>query len=529
MGRLLQIIKNYGLIAIIVLALFLRVFGIEKSPPSLNWDEASLGYNAYSILKTGKDEFGKDLPLFLRSFDDYKPALYSYLSIPFINKFDLNTASVRMLSVISGTAIVIFTYLICQELFSNKIISLLASLFLSVEPWAIHFSRIAFEANLALALTLGGLFVVVKSKFKNFLSLSGVALISLSAYAYIGNQVLIIPLFLIIFFFYRNSLLKNKKLILGLIIILIITLSPLILIHFKNPESLGRLGTTSIFRENKDFSSLVTVPKKIMQRYFSYFSPINLFVRGSPEPTMHVFAFGLFYNLEFIFWIIGLYFLIKKYKKVKLLILLILIAPLSASITWNWFYPARSLFLFSLFSIAIGLGIYECFNYIYHRRRRISLIIFFFLGIILVSNISNLITTLLFYLPYKERGAWQYGMEQVITQISQVEKNYNQIIFETGTAQPHIFVLFYSKYPPLQYQKETVNLKTELPRKTYDFGKYKFRDVYWDKDKLLTNTLLVGSESSLSEEKIKDNPRVNYVFNVLDPEGNILSRLVGLK
>ena len=43
---------------ILLLAIFLRFFNLSNNPPSLYWEEAALGYDAYSILKTGKDFHG---------------------------------------------------------------------------------------------------------------------------------------------------------------------------------------------------------------------------------------------------------------------------------------------------------------------------------------------------------------------------------------------------------------------------------------------------------------------------------------
>jgi hypothetical protein len=74
------IYENYlKIILILILALFSEVFTIASTPILLNPDEAALGYNAYSILQTGKDEHGQSFPLHLKSFGDYKPALYTYI------------------------------------------------------------------------------------------------------------------------------------------------------------------------------------------------------------------------------------------------------------------------------------------------------------------------------------------------------------------------------------------------------------------------------------------------------------------
>jgi len=58
--------------AIFALAVYLRLFQFGEVPNGLYQDETAIGFNAYSILETGKDEYGKDFPLYFRSFGDYK-------------------------------------------------------------------------------------------------------------------------------------------------------------------------------------------------------------------------------------------------------------------------------------------------------------------------------------------------------------------------------------------------------------------------------------------------------------------------
>ncbi len=95
---------------LVFLTLLLRLFLITKSPARLTHDEMSLGYNAYSVLKTGKDEWGHKLPLIFRAFGDYKLPAYIYSAIPFIATFGLNDFSVKLPSILSGILIVIFIY-----------------------------------------------------------------------------------------------------------------------------------------------------------------------------------------------------------------------------------------------------------------------------------------------------------------------------------------------------------------------------------------------------------------------------------
>src|SRR3989344_1501138 len=95
-GLLMKKLSKLLFVSIILIAFVLRFWQLGNVPPSPDWDEVSLGYNALSIMQTGKDEYGQSLPVILRSFDDYKPALYTYLVIPFIKVFGLTTLAVRL-------------------------------------------------------------------------------------------------------------------------------------------------------------------------------------------------------------------------------------------------------------------------------------------------------------------------------------------------------------------------------------------------------------------------------------------------
>ena len=65
------------LIAILGLAFLLRFYLLGRYP-ALNADEAAIGYNAYSLLETGRDEHGNSWPIHFQSFNDFKPGLYFY-------------------------------------------------------------------------------------------------------------------------------------------------------------------------------------------------------------------------------------------------------------------------------------------------------------------------------------------------------------------------------------------------------------------------------------------------------------------
>src|SRR3989338_9842876 len=99
------------LLAIIILAVILRFYKIDTNPPGLYWDEAAFGYDAYSVLKTGRDQHGHLLPLSFESFGDWKLPGYHYLLIPSVKIFGLNEFAVRFPSAFLGTlSIIIFFF-----------------------------------------------------------------------------------------------------------------------------------------------------------------------------------------------------------------------------------------------------------------------------------------------------------------------------------------------------------------------------------------------------------------------------------
>ncbi|NCO89143.1 hypothetical protein GW881_04480, partial [Candidatus Roizmanbacteria bacterium] len=83
------------LLGAVLISVFLNLFRFNQVPPCLNADEVAFGYNAYSIAQTGKDEFGKFLPLRFESFKDFKLPVFVYFSVPFVKLLGLNELSTR--------------------------------------------------------------------------------------------------------------------------------------------------------------------------------------------------------------------------------------------------------------------------------------------------------------------------------------------------------------------------------------------------------------------------------------------------
>lgn len=160
--------QKITLIAILLLAAFLRFYRLDLYPVSLNWDEVSHGYNAYSILHTGRDEWGIPFPAIFRAFGDYKLPVYIYATVPWVASFGLTPLAVRGTSALAGTLSVLFTYLLVKKLLhitkaktQTSAISLLSAFLVAISPWTVFLSRVAVEANLSSFFIISGVYYLL--------------------------------------------------------------------------------------------------------------------------------------------------------------------------------------------------------------------------------------------------------------------------------------------------------------------------------------------------------------------------------
>ena len=96
--RFTKIITIIFIFAILLVGIYVYFYKLGEIPKGFYIDEALPGYNAYSILKTGKDEYGKYLPLVFRFYGSYNPPLYTYFTVLSVKVFGLNIFSVRFVS-----------------------------------------------------------------------------------------------------------------------------------------------------------------------------------------------------------------------------------------------------------------------------------------------------------------------------------------------------------------------------------------------------------------------------------------------
>ena len=226
-----QYIPQIMIAIIILIGVLVRIIGIDKYPNALNVDEASAGYEAFSILNYGIDRNGNFLPVFLVAWGSGQNALLSYLMMPFIAIFGLTTFSIRLpMAIIGGISLGVF-YCLLKRM-TNKKVAIIGLIFLAICPWHIMKSRWGLESNLFPDLILLSVFLIIKGlqDQKRIYQIFGYIFAGLTAYAY-GTSYFFLPLFFIPIL---CILIKRKEITIkqGIITLLIIGIISLPIIIF---------------------------------------------------------------------------------------------------------------------------------------------------------------------------------------------------------------------------------------------------------------------------------------------------------
>ncbi len=541
--------RRVVLVGIILMAFVLRFIGLVSHPAGFTPDEASFGYDAYSILKTGKDQWGSFLPLTLQSFGDYKLPLYTYLAIPSVAIFGLNEFAVRLPSAVFGTLAILATYLMVKGLFGGSKLEILAAWLLAVSPWHISLSRGAFEANLTTFFMPLGVWAFYKGLEKpRWMAVAALAF-GLNLFSYHSAR-LFTPLIILLLLWDRRTLLLHfkagRKYGIAIAVLAVFIAVAAYTMLFSGAG--GRGSDIAIFNPTDNWANLadrryeavlagvpdvierifsnklVYVFKEFSQRYLSYFSPQFLFTQGAGEWTYGMIpGRGVLYLVELPFILVSLWSIFARGPlagsargPLKLLIIWILIAPIPAALTKGPGYAGnRVAVMMPALQILSAYGALVLLDLI-SQKWRVSkkLLLYSYIAILLVS-LGFFLEDYYYHAPRDQAQAMLYGRKQAVELTSAIDSRYSQVVFSRSLSEPQIYMAFYKKWDPADYQKQAqdwLRYKTEGRSFVdqlgdYSLGKYNFTSIdskaFGKKD-----TLLIGKSNEFSSnanvvEKIK--------------------------
>lgn len=522
--------KIFGFLGILALAAFLYFYKLNLIPNGLYVDEATTGYNAYSLLKTGKDEYGKAAPIAMRFFGSYSPALYTYLTIPIVFLKGLTVSATRFVSAISGvlSVVVFFFLLISLNISKSKYSPLLGAFLFAISPWLIFYSRAGYELGLDFFFFSVTSFLIWKAlKNPKFLT-AALALLSISTYA--GHtQRILAPIFILGgLLIFRKELLSQgarKYLLLGGTLGLIIQIPHLTILAtpaFFSKTSLFYMDV--VLSQAEKISNIlpgfIAIPlaatREFFSQYLTYFSPRSLFFLPDADPQRSIPELSVYYSWMVVPYLFGIYHIGKNIKDIRFryILVLLLISPIPAAFAADPFSTQRALPLLLPVSLTIALGMDRL---IYKLKG-----IYWKPVFVLLTFISFLLLWRSYFVlfPNERAKAWGYGFSQ-LAEVIKANPDTKYVIDQSRTKPVYIELAFYLKYPPEKFHAEIDQSIAKNYYKSVDFSDtYKFanietRNINWQED-IYKEQILVGDELAISENQAKEH-FLTKVFEIRDP------------
>ncbi|GEM_PF-2267833 len=511
----------WPLLAIMILATILRFAFLGSLPEGINNDEALTGYEAYSLLKTGKDHRGNVWPLYFEGFSDRvdnRFSMYIYADIPAVALFGLNEFSTRLPAAIFGVLTVLITYCLSKEIFNNKNIGLLSALLLAISPWHVMLSRAGHEAIMVPFLLSLGLFLFVAGlkQRPGHVVLSAIPL-GLSLYGYSITK-LLLPLILIgLVFVYRKKFNSISKYFLSFWLILLLIVAPFIYLQLTQWTRLqGRFNQVSALHGG--WRGLL----EVVSTYYLYITFIAL-----------VLVF-LALVVEAFLAMRGLLLVLRKRREehYQLLLFLFFIMPLPVALTDYPLHLLRGAFCLSVIPLFSGYGLYTLAQwlrpkvalppvYLKFLLAALVVLVFFVYAPALASQYEKY--------PDKVQGGVHH-YHNIKTVVGYIEKNSDKFATVYMTDQineSYIYLLFYLAYDPGEFQKTRVvrQYRDDDWENVVSFDKFVFCDInkcYNKNDDnlyigLIQDVPAVPATAIINDSGNKTNESdTNPVFKIID-------------
>lgn len=473
---------NIVLILIFLLSLFLRAYDLGIYPVGFHGDEIELGYNAYSILKTGHDRNGNYFPIAIDQWGDFRPAGYHYLTIPGILLFGLNEFAVRFPGAFFGALSVLVIYFLTKSLFNNHKQALISAAILATNPWHINASRATSESIIALFFVIAGiyLFVTALKNHKNITGFVPAYLCLLISFLFYHASRVFVPVFilcLILFMVvYMNKVNRKIKISLAVLSFLLICFLAVIMIF---SGGINRPANVSIFnnpgiqlildrqiREDEELGADVTrvshnkfvsYSNTFLDNYFQHFTFKYLFLSGGFPARYFIPYSGNFLLLLFPFLVIGFCFLVSDLIKTKnvlyfIPVLWLLAGPFPAAPSYEDIPNIqRSIMMVPALVLIMSYGIIVFFNLV--KPRLTESFILICISLVMVYNFYLFIHNYLYHAHKFESWHRAPGEKELVLTIDRLSKKYDKIITTTANENNMVYYLFYLQIDPGKLDK----------------------------------------------------------------------------
>ncbi len=518
----------FWLFFIVAVGSLIRLYSLTQVPPALHGDESGIGYNAYSLIRTGVDEYGKSYPFTFRN--DFSPLIF-YATLPWVFLMGFSDLSTRLPTAFIGILFLPVIYLLVIKLFENQKLALLTTFLIMMASWHIRSSRMALEMIWALFFQLIGilLFLSDSSKHRWKLVFSFISF-GLSVITYQSAKITTPLIILSLILLNIDSFKKRWKIYLVLLSLCIVP--PLLGYFLARPFKDMRFVGISVFAvwrsmlppntSTFSMSNLFSLIHMIVDNYLKHFDPRILFFDSSSLRYFQVENVGMFYVWQIFGIASGLFFLIRniKQKASQFILSLIIISPVPASLTSGVPFAniGRNLLMFPALEIICAIGIMGTFRFVRKTYGKKWVLIFTILFSVVISWQFGLFMNNYFLdMPTRFASFWGQPLKEAMPFITKQETSVNKIVITDSVKQAYMYLLLYGKKEPIWVQEQ---IKVRHPIVGYSkIGKYEFRPIDWSTEQNEPNVLLVGSTQEIPEND-------SILYEVKQSDNKVLLRVV---
>jgi len=306
-----------------------------RNPPGYHRDEAALSLNAHTLATSGRDQDGAVMPLFFRSYGDYKSPLYPYLLAGVFRVTGPHAHVARAFSAVLGLLAVLLLGLLALRVTGRRVVAVVVVIIAGLTPWLFELGRVALEVAtqpLLVTLLLLALHRAWRTQTWSARHGAGVGvLLGLLLYSYTGNR-LLAPLFAAALAVFagrgRSRWLLTAWASFGAFLLLLGVYA------LRHPGTItARYQATTITRGGKSAGWVVI---QAIANWFHDINPWFWATSGDPAPYVHNGGYGSLFGAVVALAIAGCVLVVWKRRDDlwwRYVLVATLLAPIPAALT----------------------------------------------------------------------------------------------------------------------------------------------------------------------------------------------------
>lgn len=438
------------LLSIIAIGILFRLIKFASLPLGLYWDEQAILIDALAGKQAGKDWLGNSIwQLIYPSYGDFKAPVYIWLATLASYLPISHAAIVRIPALVVGLLTVVVAANLAGKIINRKdnLVKLLTAAIMASSPWAIHFSRVGFEAFLGQFLVLlSAWLLTINGQLATLLAVvAGI----IATYTYYSVRFVwwIVWLGFVIRKYRARPIKQVILIIVGGLILYASALLPLQHQSLFVASQQLRLSTQSVlnccdyaimanvlreqagnnFIDRFIFHRHLLLLQNWLKNFSTHISWEFLFVYGDANLRHGTAQHGLFLLPLGVLWIVGIGISLKSWRKYWPILAWWLAALVPASVPMEVPHALRSLNALVPLVIIIALGGVAIWEWLLTTNKRIKfLVTSFFLSWWLISLLFFGYYYFSIY-PQSSTSAWQasYSSAAELVKITQLNSNFS--------------------------------------------------------------------------------------------------------